>query len=96
MLYNLYLKKKRPCPFCGLKKEEIIKQKINAVLILSRAPHTKDHLLVIPKKYVLRFNSLSEKQKKDRKAYRVFKNRGKVIIEEIPKKIEYMPISPLY
>lgn len=33
--------------------------------------------------------------KKDRKSYRVFKKRDKVIIEEIPKKKEYMPISPL-
>lgn len=34
--------------------------------------------------------------KKDRKAYRVFKKRGKVIIEEIPKKKNYMPTSLLY
>lgn len=34
--------------------------------------------------------------KKDRKAYRVFKKRNKVIIEEIQKKKEYVPISPLY
>lgn len=34
--------------------------------------------------------------KKDRKAYRVFKKRNKIIIEKIPKKNDYMPISPLY
>lgn len=34
--------------------------------------------------------------KKDRKAYRVFKKRNKIIIVEIPKKNNYMPISPLY
>jgi len=34
--------------------------------------------------------------KKDKKAYRVFKKRSKIIIEEILKKNNYMPISPLY
>ncbi|MEA2037904.1 MAG: Type 1 glutamine amidotransferase-like domain-containing protein [Nanoarchaeota archaeon] len=34
--------------------------------------------------------------KKDRKTYRIFKKRSKIIIEEILKKNNYMPISPLY
>lgn len=34
--------------------------------------------------------------KKGRKAYRVFKKRDKIIMEEIPKKKNYTPISPLY
>ena len=34
--------------------------------------------------------------KKGRKAYKVFKKNGKIIIEEIPKKNSYLPISVLY
>lgn len=34
--------------------------------------------------------------KKDRHSYKVFKKRGKVIIEEIPESKEYKPISNLY
>ncbi len=63
MLYDKYIKKLKTCPFCYLRKPEILKQNKFAVLILSRAPYTKDHLLVVPKKHVLRINKLSKKQK---------------------------------
>ena len=42
---------------------EIIKQNKYAILTLARAPYTKDHLLIIPKKHILKLNKLSQKQK---------------------------------
>ena len=63
MLYNKFLKKNRKCPFCHLTNQEVIKQNKYAILTLARAPYTKDHLLVIPKKHVLKINKLSKKQK---------------------------------
>lgn len=65
MLYQNYLKKLKVCPFCHLIEEDIIKQNNSAVLTLSKAPYTQDHLLVIPKKHYLKLESLSKKQKED-------------------------------
>jgi len=65
MLYKSYLKKLKECPFCSLKKEEILKENKNAYLILAQAPYTKSHLLVVPKKHALKLNLLSRKQKDD-------------------------------
>tara|TARA_Y100000310_G_scaffold3354_1_gene4284 strand:+ start:1224 stop:1658 length:435 start_codon:yes stop_codon:yes gene_type:complete len=63
MLYNKFLKKHHQCPFCHLLKEEVIKQNKYAILTLARAPYTKDHLLIVPKKHVLKLNKLSKKEK---------------------------------
>jgi len=63
MLYEKFLKKKHPCPFCHLLKDEVIRQNKHAILTMARAPYTKGHLLVIPKKHVLKINKLSKKQK---------------------------------
>ena len=63
MLYERFLKKNHSCPFCNLTKNEIIKQNKFAVLTLARAPYTKDHLLITPKKHILKINKLSKKQK---------------------------------
>jgi diadenosine tetraphosphate (Ap4A) HIT family hydrolase len=63
MLYNKYLKKNHKCPFCHLIKQEVIKQNKCGILTLARAPYTKDHLLIIPKKHVLKLNKLSKMQK---------------------------------
>ena len=63
MLYNKYLKKNHICPFCHLIRQEVIKENKHAILTMARAPYTKDHLLVIPKKHVLRLNILSKIQK---------------------------------
>jgi len=53
------------CPFCYLEKQEIIKENKNAILTIARAPYTKDHLLVIPKKHKIKLNSLSKKEKEN-------------------------------
>ena len=63
MLYSKYLKKNHCCPFCHLNEQEIIRQNRYAILTLARAPYTNDHLLVVPKKHVLKLNKLSKKQK---------------------------------
>ena len=63
MLYKEYLKKLKTCPFCCLNKNEIIKQNKYAILTLSKAPYTKDHLLVVPKKHSLKLDNLTTKEK---------------------------------
>ena len=63
MLYEKFLKKNHSCPFCHMVDGEIIKQNKYAILTLARAPYTKDHLIIIPKKHVLKINKLSKKQK---------------------------------
>jgi diadenosine tetraphosphate (Ap4A) HIT family hydrolase len=63
MLYEKYLKTLKTCPFCELEKNEIIKQNKFAILTLAKAPYTKDHLLVLPKKHILKLNSLTSKEK---------------------------------
>lgn len=42
---------------------EILKQNKYAFLTLARAPYITDHLLIIPKKHVLKLNKLSKNQK---------------------------------
>ena len=63
MLYTKYLKTLKTCPFCNLTKDEILRQNKYAILTLAKAPYTKDHLLVVPKKHVVKFNSLTQEQK---------------------------------
>ena len=63
MLYEKYLKEKHKCPFCNLTKEEVLKQNKYVILTLAKAPYTKDHLLVVPKKHYLKFNSMTKAEK---------------------------------
>jgi histidine triad (HIT) family protein len=65
MYYQDYLKGVRKCPFCFLNKEEILKENKNAMLILSKAPYTKDHLLVVPKRHVLFLGDLKKEERVD-------------------------------
>jgi len=65
MLYTSYIKKLKTCPFCDLRDDEILKQNKSAILFLSKAPYTKDHLLVIPKKHVVKLSSLTEKNREE-------------------------------
>jgi diadenosine tetraphosphate (Ap4A) HIT family hydrolase len=62
-LYANYHKKIKKCPFCELHKDEIIRQNKYAILTLAKAPYTEGHLLVVSKKHVVKFNSLTQKQK---------------------------------
>jgi len=63
MLYTKYLKTLKKCPFCELEKSEILKQNKHAILTLAKAPYTKDHLLVLPKKHVFKLNDLTKEEK---------------------------------
>ncbi|MFH1325513.1 MAG: HIT domain-containing protein [archaeon] len=63
MLYKSYLGKLNKCPFCHLSKDEKLKENKYAILIFAKAPYTKDHLLVIPKKHSLNLKSLTKREK---------------------------------
>ena len=65
MLYKKYLDKLKECPFCNLKKQEIIFQNKGAILTLAKAPYTKDHLIVFPKKHYLKFNAMTKQEQKN-------------------------------
>ena len=56
MLYCDYLLKvlKWECPFCGINKDYIIERWKHFTVILSRAPYTKDHLLIVPNRHLIR------------------------------------------
>ena len=47
-----------------MQKEEIIKENRHAVIILAKAPYTKDHLLIIPKKHRLKLKDLTKLEQK--------------------------------
>jgi diadenosine tetraphosphate (Ap4A) HIT family hydrolase len=65
MKYKDYLKNKdKACPFCDLKKEEIIRGNRHAVLTLAQAPYCRDHLIVTCRKHHLRLNLMSAVEKK--------------------------------
>ena len=53
----------RSCPFCEMSGNEIIKQNEFAFMILAQAPYVKDHLLIIPKRHVMKLNKMSAKEK---------------------------------
>lgn len=63
MLYEKYLKQLSGCPFCDLGKDEIIKQNDLAILTMARAPYVKDHLLVVPKRHVVKLNKMTSEEK---------------------------------
>lgn len=63
MNYELWLKKYRNvCPFCELKKSEILKQNKDFYLIPTRAAYIKDHLLIVPKKHKTKISQLNKKE----------------------------------
>ena len=61
--YEKWLKKCHVCPFCILKKSEILRQNKFAVLILARAPYCRDHLIVTCKRHHLMLNLMSREEK---------------------------------
>jgi diadenosine tetraphosphate (Ap4A) HIT family hydrolase len=65
MFYTEYLKKLKTCPFCILNKKEIFASNKSSDLVLSRAPYTKDHMLVVPKAHKRFIGDLTPKEKKD-------------------------------
>lgn len=64
MLYKTYLKNLKGCPFCKLEKEEILRSNKYANLIVARAPYTKNHLLIVPKRHIFSMTELKGEEKK--------------------------------
>jgi len=63
MLYEKYLESPHKCPFDKLKKSEILFSNDSASAILSRAPYTKDHLLIVSNRHLLKISELNKKEK---------------------------------
>ncbi len=58
MLYSVYRKKIKGCPFCNSVGRFIIENKL-AMLTYAIAPYHRHHLLVIPKRHVVSFLKLT-------------------------------------
>ncbi len=63
MRYNDFLKTNKICPFCTLKKGEIIRGNKHAVLTLAQAPYCPDHLIVTCQRHCLRLNLMSKAER---------------------------------
>ncbi|PIZ88519.1 MAG: hypothetical protein COX90_04175 [Candidatus Nealsonbacteria bacterium CG_4_10_14_0_2_um_filter_38_17] len=55
------------CPFCNINKEKtrIIKEGKNVFVVFSNPRLVKGHLLVIPKRHVVKISELNAKEKKE-------------------------------
>lgn len=62
--YEDFLKTNKICPFCTLKKEEMIRGNRYAVLTLAQAPYCPDHLIVTCRHHHLRLNLMNAGEKK--------------------------------
>ena len=63
MKYEIFLKGNNVCPFCDLKKGEIVRGNKYAVLTLAQAPYCKDHLIVTCRKHHMKLNLMSRAEK---------------------------------
>lgn len=52
-------------PFIHIKKEEIVEEEQNFIVIAARAPYAKNHLLIIPKRQVYLLKELNEIEKNE-------------------------------
>ena len=64
MLYNDYLLKvlKWECPFCNLNKDYIVEKWKHFTVIIARAPYTKDHLLIVPNRHLIRLSEITPEE----------------------------------
>jgi diadenosine tetraphosphate (Ap4A) HIT family hydrolase len=53
------LEKTHICPFCNEKKENMLQEGKHFFVIPARAPYTKHHLLIVPKRHVNLLTTLS-------------------------------------
>lgn len=67
MEYNKALKQfnKTFCPFCNEKPENIIEINNYFYIPSPRAPYTKDHLLVVPRRHICFLGELKNKESKE-------------------------------
>ena len=64
MRYDDYLLKvlKDECPFCGIKKEYIIEKGKHFTVLLARAPYTRDHLIIVPNRHLVRMWEITSEE----------------------------------
>jgi diadenosine tetraphosphate (Ap4A) HIT family hydrolase len=105
MEYKKYLEKLRGCPFCEIKKSEIILENDEAVLTLAKAPYVESHLLVFPKKHRLKLSSMNKKEQEKvldlvkkgmEKIKKIEKNSITILYREGNKKSSGKSISHLH
>ena len=65
MKYEDFLKRLNDCPFCNFNKGWVIKENNSAILALSRAYDSKDHLVIFPKKCARKLCELNLNEKND-------------------------------
>ena len=67
MKYDDYLLKilKNECPFCDVEKKYIVEKWKHFTVILARAPYTKDHLLIVPNRHLIRISEINQTQRKN-------------------------------
>ncbi|MDR0369118.1 MAG: HIT family protein [Candidatus Peribacteria bacterium] len=68
MQYNEYLASildDTYCPFCSLSKQEIIEESKHFLVIPARAPYSKDHLLIIPKRHIVLLQEMRSTEMKE-------------------------------
>lgn len=63
MEYQQYREQLKSCPFCN--KMETISETKNFYVTLARAPYTKDHILIIPKRHVIFLNELTKEEQQE-------------------------------
>ena len=64
MQYKDYLLKvlKWECPFCGIKKEYIVEKWKHFTVLLSRAPYTRDHIMIVPNRHLIRMWEITSEE----------------------------------
>ena len=64
MKYDDYLLKvlKDECPFCDIKKEYIIEKGKHFTVLLARAPYTRDHLIIVPNRHLIRLREIKPEE----------------------------------
>ena len=65
MRYDDYLLKvlKDECPFCDIKKEYIVEKWKHFTVLLSRAPYTLDHIMIVPNRHLIRMWEITQEER---------------------------------
>ena len=65
MKYCDYLLKvlKDDCPFCDINKNYIVEKWKYFSVVMARAPYTKDHLLIIPNRHIVRLSEVTSEER---------------------------------
>ncbi len=65
MRYDDYLLKvlKDECPFCGINKDYIVEKWKHFTVLLSRAPYTRDHIMIVPNRHLIRMWEITQDER---------------------------------